>query len=357
VPCHSLPLLFLACSTALAQPRDTAGTYPGAEWTRWASPEAAGFDADRLEELRDYVSTLSTTGLMVVRGGQSAFEYGDLDTLSYVASVRKSVLAMLYGRYVADGTIDLGRTLANLGMDDVLGLTESERGATVWDLVTARSGVYHPAANAGDDSDEAPPRGAHPPGAYFLYNNWDFNAAGAAFERMTGRDLYDAFETDLAGPIGMERWYRFVHRKQPNDERSRYPAFYFVLSTRDMARLGLLMSREGRWGDRQVIPAEWARTIVRAETPVGELNPVRLRSGEVGYGVMWWVYDGAAATGPFEGAYRADGFGGQYLTVLPALDVVVAHKTVVDSGGEVTPAEHREILGRVVAAYCGTDCE
>jgi len=36
--------------------------------------------------------------MMVVVGGRSVFEYGDLSHLSYLGSVRKSILAMLYGR-------------------------------------------------------------------------------------------------------------------------------------------------------------------------------------------------------------------------------------------------------------------
>ncbi len=35
--------------------------------------------------------------MMAVVGGRMLFEYGDVDTLSYLASVRESVLSMLYG--------------------------------------------------------------------------------------------------------------------------------------------------------------------------------------------------------------------------------------------------------------------
>lgn len=75
-------------------------------------------------------------------------------------------------------------------------------------LLTARSGVYHEASNSGDDSDSAPARGSQEPGSYFLYNNWDFNAAGAAFELMTGGEIFDALMTDLAEPLGFEDFQR-----------------------------------------------------------------------------------------------------------------------------------------------------
>ena len=42
---------------------------------------------------------------------------------------------------------------------------------------------------------------------------------------------------------------------------------------------------------------------------------------------MWWVWDGPKAIGPFEGAYTGRGAVGQWITVFPAIDLVVAHKT------------------------------
>lgn len=65
-------------------------------------------------------------------------------------------------------------------------------------------------------------------------------------------------------------------------------------------------------------------------TPVNEMIPETQYGGEnLAYGTMWWVWDGSAAVGAFEGAYTATGAFGQYITVLPALDMVVAHKTAV----------------------------
>ena len=50
----------------------------------------------------------------------------------------------------------------------------------------------------------APVRGSQKPGTYNLYSNWDFNALGTIFEKKTGRSIYDAFESDIARPIGMQ---------------------------------------------------------------------------------------------------------------------------------------------------------
>jgi CubicO group peptidase (beta-lactamase class C family) len=142
-----------------------------------------------------------------------------------------------------------------------------------------------------------------------------------------------------------------------------------------MARLGYLMLREGNWAGRQVIPREWARKIVSLVTPVAELNPLAQRqnaygSGQLwGYGYMWWVWDAPGQRGPMAGAYTGMGAYGQYITVLPALDMVVAHKTDPEqpraggSGGAaqaqpraVSGTEYFTALQLLIAAHCGDRC-
>ena len=304
--------------------------YPGAEWVRLdrQSLEAYGWSASGLREAWEFVRDSSnTTGLVVVDRGRVVFEFGDVADLSYVASVRKSILAMLYGKYVEDGTIDLELTLEDVGMDDVGGLLDIEKQAKIEHLVTARSGVYHPASNSGDNLADAPERGSQQPGEYMLYSNWDFNAAGAVFEQETGVDIYDSLEEQLAVPLQFQDWDRLVQRKSGNLEVSRNPAYHMWLSTRDMARIGYLMLREGRWEDEQVISRDWVRRITSVVTPLEEMHPVARRDGYFGYGYMWWLWDGPRAVGPFEGAYTARGAWGQWITVMPVVDLVIAHKT------------------------------
>jgi len=347
----ALAALLLPAAAGLAQ-QDIV--FPTATWERISDPELYGYSSAGLDRLTAYTEEQNTTAAMAVLSGRVLWEYGDVAQVSYLASVRKSLLAMLYGNYVADGTIDLDKTLEQMGMDDIGGLTPQERQATIRHLIMASSGIYHPASNPGDNLDDAPPRGTQPPGTYFLYSNWDFNAAGGAFERATGRDIFDALQTDLAEPIGMRDFNRERHRKGGDMERSVYPSYHMNLSTRDMARVGYLMLREGNWAGRQVIPRDWARQIVSVVTPVEKMNPAPLRQEPFGYGYMWWVWDGDAATGAFAGAYTGRGAYGQYITVLPALDMVVAHKTVpLDT---TSWQDYQGILDLLVAAHCGDAC-
>lgn len=322
-------LLTLLVAPAAAQV-GSAPVYPGEEWEYVPRDELAahGWSQDGLQRAFSFIrDSANTTGLVVVDGGRVVFRYGDVEELSYIASVRKSVLAMLYGYWVERGIIDLERTLADLGMDDIGGLLPIEKQATVHHLITARSGVFHPASYSGDDLSSAPERGTQRPGTYMLYSNWDFNAAGYAFEAMTGRNIYDEVQSQLAVPLQMEDWDRAIQQKAGDLTVSRYPAYPMWFSTRDMARIGYLMLREGRWKDDQLISRDWVERITGIVTPLEEMNPPRRRQGPYGYGYMWWVYDGPRAVGPFEGAYSANGAWGQYIVVLPAIDLVVALKT------------------------------
>ncbi|MEO1623940.1 MAG: serine hydrolase [Bacteroidota bacterium] len=310
-------ILLWGCSLLAQAPQRH---FPAAEWTHDKCNTISGISSF-------VIDSMNTTGLLVVHAGKLVFSYGDVSEQSYIASCRKSILAMLYGNYVANGSIDLDASMASLGIDDRQGLSEVERQATVAHLLSSCSGVYHPSSYPGDDLAFAPARGSQSPGSYFLYNNWDFNAAGAIFEQQTGVDLYDALEKDLAVPLGLQDFDRQLQKKTGNLSVSQYPAFPIHLSTRDMARIGYLMLNKGKWNDQQLIPEWWVEKITSLVTPNAALNPAERRASEFGYGHLWWVYDQENLREELEGAYAAQGIYGQYITVIPKLDLVIAHKT------------------------------
>jgi CubicO group peptidase (beta-lactamase class C family) len=361
---HLILLACLASVVVVAQSNESAKVFPGADWERFPSPDAAGYDGARLDALRTWLKTFNTTAMIVSKGGKIVFEYGDTARVSKVASVRKSVLAMLFGKYVAEGRVDLDKTVKQLGLDDKQPFLPVEEGATLRQLLAARSGIYLPSGNE-ELTSLSPRRGSQSPGSYFQYQNWDFNAAGTAFEKLTGRDLYDALEADLTRPIGTQDFVRSRQTKLSSLPDSIHPEYAMYLSTRDMARLGLLMLRGGMWNDQRLIPADWCRAITTLVTPLADIHPGQLGaatwSRRWGYGLLWWVWDApnavGAITGPYEGAYTAMGAFGQYITVLPVLDLVIAHKVDFDEDErlkrpikEVASHEYDAILQMVIAA-------
>lgn len=334
-----------------------APVVPGAEWARVGDPKSVGYCQAPLDAVTSHLKTLGTTAVTVVVGGKVLFDYGPQDEVTYLASVRKSILAMMFGKYVANGTIRLDATMAELGIDDVEGLLPKEKTATVRQLLASRSGVYHEAANAactgcGSTSGEPPgPRGTVEPGSYFLYNNWDFNALGTIFEKSTGKDIYVAFEEDFAKPLQFQDYRLEAQRKARRPQSSQHPAYHFYLSTRDMARLGLLMLRDGRWGSTGLLSEEWVEEMITPVTPVSAMNPAPLRVGPFGYGYLWWIWDGSHNAGIYRGAYTGIGAIGQFITVLPELDMVIAHKTRANATA-VSRSQYLGVIERVAQARC-----
>jgi CubicO group peptidase (beta-lactamase class C family) len=355
----------VACLIAAWVAAPSAQAPQESTWQIAKDADSAGFDTKRLAVLREWLKTQNTSALVIWTDGKVAFQYGDVARISKVASVRKSILAMLYGKYVADGTIDLEATVKQLGLDDVQPFQPIEESATLRHLLTARSGIYHPAGNPNLEA-LVPQRGSHAPGTYFQYQNWDFNAAGTAFEKRTGKDLFDALDTDLARPIGMEDFDRRRQRKVDVRPVSVHPEYAMYLSTRDMARIGVLMARQGRWNGREVVPRDWVRMTTTLVTRPEDIHPTQLGATSWahrwGYGTMWWVWDTpnipGTVTGPYQGAFTAMGAYGQFITVLPVLDLVVAHKVAYDEEAdrqgrpviEVSPHEYDAILQMIIVA-------
>jgi len=366
--------MLLAASSALPQTERINGeVVPGAEWQQ-AKPEAVGYSSAKLEALRAWVKTQDTGSMMVVVQGRVIFSYGDVAHASKIASARKSVLDMLYGKYVMSNTIDVGKNVKDLGLEDpATPFYPMEGKATLIQLLAARSCIYLPErAHPGDlsDGDQGrfmPPRNSCFPGSQMVYNNWDFDNAGVVFEKRVGKSVYEALRDDLAGPLGMQDYdvERQNKEKAASVSKEGYPLW---LSTRDMARLGLLMLDGGKWNDKELIPNDWVRYSTTLLTPFHDVHPIQMRNdGEParwGYGTMWWVWDapvfpGDAYTGFMQGAYTAMGSGGTFITVLPGKDMVVVHQVDIDknSHANVSNTSYLAMLSMIADANCGDACK
>ncbi len=334
-----LPLLLAA---SFAAPPDA----PGAVWQQLKAPEQAGWSQENLTAIKDYVEEIGSTSAMVVQHDVIVAAWGDVSRRSNLHSARKSLLNSLIGIAVADGKINLDDTLAKLNIDDLPpSLTEAEKQATVRDLLEARSGVYHPAAYETTGMQEKrPDRGSHPPGTFWYYNNWDFNALGAIYEHASGQSIFAAFADKIAGPIGMQDFSARDGHYVRSPE-SRYPAYLFDLSARDLARFALLFLRGGNWNGVQVVPEAWVKTSTH---PTSDTS-----SG--GYGYLWWTGDSPSGErGEIrfpKGSFWAEGHLGQFAVVVPALDLIIINR--VDSRltkRTVSKKEMAHLVHMVVAA-------
>jgi CubicO group peptidase (beta-lactamase class C family) len=256
-------------------------------------------------------------------------EWGDTAKPTELASVRKSLLSALIGIAVAEKKIDLDATLADLGIDDnPPSLSTAEKQATVRMLLQARSGIYHPALyETKEMAAHRPPRFSHPPGTFWYYNNWDFNALGTIYERVAGMGIYDALDRLIARPVGMQD-FRPSDGEYFTGDASIHRAYPLRMSARDLARFALLYLRGGVWAGRQVVPADWVRESTR---------PYSTSETGRGYGYLWWTVattDPAVPhTGPElpAGSFYAQGAGGQCAFVVPSRDLVIVSRVDRDS--------------------------
>jgi CubicO group peptidase (beta-lactamase class C family) len=224
--------------------------------------------------------------------------------------------------------INLNKTLEELNINDKLGLSKTEKSATIKDLLMARSGIYHPASNGGDDLNK-PERHSKKPGEYFVYNNWDFNALGTIFEKETGLTIYDALN-DLGKKIKFEDYDLEFNKKEYKDEINRekdttlsiHPPYHMYLSARDMLKIGKLMINKGEYDGKQVVPKEWIDEITYLHS---HTRAEKNRKLEGGYGYMWWISD-VNKDEQLHGAYSALGNKGQRIIVVPKLNLIIVTK-------------------------------
>jgi CubicO group peptidase (beta-lactamase class C family) len=335
-------LLSLALSAPLAS---SEPAFPGATWELPGENLPAGWSAERLRIAEARFHETRPTGVMVVHDGRVVAAWGDVARTVNVYSVRKSVLSALYGIAVAEGRIDLNWTLADLGIqDNEPRLTTAEQQATIRDLLMSRSGVYHGAAYEALDTAAARPlRGIHPPGTFWYYNEWDFNALGTIYSRLTKENIFEAVDKRIARPIGMEDYEGWRDGRLTYESVSQHPAYVMLFSARDLARLGLLYLTDGFWAGRQVVPSSWVKESTRRWSAA---------SHGMGYGYMWW--ESPANLGLGGAGFAALGARGQAVAVIPSKRLVVAQTADRHDGlVELTGAHFFQLLRLIVAAHTG----
>jgi CubicO group peptidase (beta-lactamase class C family) len=299
--------------------------FPRADWHRLDAPESVGWRSAALQAAEDFARGSASAAGMIVHGGRLLWQWGDLARRVNVHSIRKSLLNALFGISVQNGEVDLSASLRDLGIDDIEPrLSNAEKAATLLDLLRSRSGVFHPAVYETPEMKAArPARGSHAAGSCWYYNNWDFNVLGTVYERLTGRRIFEDFAARVGLPIGMQD-FRAADGTYVQGPESSFPAYPVRLSTRDMARFGLLYLARGDWSGRCVIPSDWVVRSVSAHS-AGSI--------EGAYGLLWWTErDGAFLGGEGfpPGSFAALGTRGNGIVVIPVLDLVVVNTIDTD---------------------------
>lgn len=149
---------------------------------------------------------------------------------------------------------------------------------------------------------------AHPPGEVFNYSSGTSNIVARVVGDIVGggEPEYGEFlRAELFEPVGM-------HSATPRFDASGtwIGSSYLYATARDFVRFGLLYLHDGVCAGRRILPDGWVAHGVAPRS----VDP----DGGEAYGAHWWI------VGDAHGSFRASGYEGQSLLVVPALDLVVA---------------------------------
>jgi CubicO group peptidase (beta-lactamase class C family) len=333
-------LCLVAAAPAAAQPETP---WPTRQWTV-STPEAQGLDSAALAAMVDHLATPSfnTDSVIAVRHGRIVSE-------SYAApfhaglrhdqrSVTKSVVATLVGAAIQQGKIASDQQKVLGYFPDHPANGPAQDAMTLRHLLDMTTGIawrewpYNAQADsyklwAAKDwagfllAREVPV----PPGDKFQYMAAAPHLLSVVLTRATGSNAADYARGHVFKALGIED---FAWRADPQGHSVGESALR--LKPRDMARLGLLHLRGGRWDGQQLLPPGWAEALFASPGVTTGLNPLTTPPT---YRGLWWT----DASVPYAAAM---GRHGQLIVLLPKQDLmlVVTSKTA-DSTRGASPVE------------------
>ena len=325
----AVPLAAGAQSPGAARTCAIARDYwPTAGW-RTASAASQGINGAALDSAFDLTARRhpNVYALIVVRHAYVVGEryFGAHDSLETfdLRSATKSVTSMLVGIAVARGKLrGVDEPISRVVPEAFLGdsVDPRKRAITLRHLLTMTSGIdwderqaarYLGGARSWPLAILERPMAATP-GRRFTYSSGNAHLLSVAVTRSTGERTLDFANEALFGPLG----FHVPLADWPTDpEGVAAGGSALRLTAREMAKLGYLYLNDGCWDGVAVVPASWVRESTRAwSDPHGAGGAKDAR-----YGFLWWLLpvDGHAA-------FMALGYGGQYIVVVPDLDLVIA---------------------------------
>ena len=320
-------LLLFGLLFVLAMPVTAQETvyFPTTEW-RASTPEAQGLDSAQLVSYLEpiFQDYFNRDSLVVIRHGYIVAEaYAPpytVDMKHHMYSMSKSVTSALIGIMIGEGYLDsLDTPVLSLFPDrTVQNVDANKQALTVRHLLTMTSGFdCHDDAfetvSAMQKSDDwlqfaldLPMATA--PGTEFNYCSPVTYILSGIITEKTGKSALDYAVEKLFAPLGITD---YAWTSSPQGISLGYSDLQ--LTTRDMAKFGLLFLRGGQWEGKQIIPADYVAAAISHQTD----NPWP----DSGYGFQWWLT--ASDQVP-----SAIGYGAQYILLDPEKDI-----EVVTAGG------------------------
>jgi CubicO group peptidase (beta-lactamase class C family) len=349
----------LCASVSLAH----AETWPDADWAEGSKPSGAAvaaLEAYAFPPRDDRTSKgVRTDALLVIQDGKLIYErYAGptkASTPHLAWSMSKSLLAATMGVAYGEGRFQLNDPVARyyppftahpeIKLGHLFNWASGLDWQEGYELAPVKSSVVAMLYTLGREDMPAFVANHHaevPPATRFRYSSGDTNVLSAALHGMLGDAAYANYPwTALFEPLGIKSavW--------ETDPKGNFVASsYAYLTARDLARVGLLMQRDGRWGERQLLPKAW---VEFNRTPFAAYQPI---AGEAVPGGQWWLNVAVAGAGkPWPDApaetFAALGHWGQAMYVLPQQKLVIVRY----ADDRDHSYEHNDLLKLALAAF------
>lgn len=285
--------------------------------------EVLGADAD--VEMIGPFTPAGSLNVLVVRRDAIVAELGDTGHADEIASATKSFLSTLAGIACDSGYISAPS--ASVFDDTRLPLLDSPRHRTItWEHLLQQTSAWdgelfgkHPSGHDGRS------RPGLEPGACFEYNDVRVNLLARCLLEVFRRPLPDVLRERVMAPLGATSswsWHGYVtswvdvggSRVQSVSGGAHWGGGIWM-SSRDLARYGLLYLHDGRVDGRRLLSPEWIRHTRRSSTR------------NYMYGYLWWLQHDASGR---QVCFAAQGGGSHNVFVVPEHGLVVVARWIAD---------------------------
>lgn len=266
---------------------------------------------------------------LIIKNGYIVAEWGDVKRIDMTFSVTKSFLSTVAALAYDDHLINVDDLVGEYVWDDQFKGAHNSK-ITWRHLLTQSSDWSGCLFDICDWADRPPREGSIDdwknrkliePGTNFEYNDVRVNLLAYALLQVIRKPLTVVLKEKVMDKINASttwRWYGYDNSfvnvdgvmMQSVSGGGHFGGGLFI-NTLDMARFGLLFSRNGRWKNEQLISKDW---IAMATLP-----SVANRS----YGFMWWLNEENNLKDVSKKIYHAEGFGGNSIVIDAEHDLVI----------------------------------
>ncbi|QOR66434.1 serine hydrolase [Cytobacillus suaedae] len=287
-----------------------------------------------VSHLEKKLKSTKIEGFIINKGQERVFEYFKNKKVpvnsSKVYSVTKSIVSLLIGilmdqRLIKSIHQPISDYFADMDMEKkeitILHLLTMTSGQKVVNFQGSRNWV-----NAILEQDLI-----HEPGEVFEYNSGSSHLLSAIITKVTGVSAAEFAEKSLFGPLGINK---FTWVSDP--QRISGGGFSISLSVEDMMKIGKLLIQEGSYQSKEIVSTEW---IKQAVTPFKDVETSEF--GTYGYGYQFWTFT-SNGTGSGLDYYCAAGLFGQYIFVVPKLNMIAVAKAQLQADNQTLPKVYFE---------------